>query len=86
MKYLPTDPSCAAGRLIPKRRAPKCCICGRVLWKAIHVNYGVPIHNRKGERLGYVPDHRTVDVSSTAGLKDSQRCWNGKACEKRANA
>ncbi len=83
MKYLPTDPRCLAGVLIPKRRAPKCSICDAVLWRPISKRYGVPMHNAKGERLGYVPTHRAVFYWQ--GYSDRKvRCWNGKACAKRA--
>lgn len=82
---MPNDPYCAAGRLIPKRRAPKCSICGRVLWKAIHKDvHRAPTHNAKGERLGYVTYHRYIKMIVSRQTKATARCWNGKACEKRA--
>lgn len=76
MRYLPTDPGSPAGRLIPKRRAPKCVDCGRALWKAIGLYAYAPTHNAKGERLGYVPMHR-------GHKKSTARCFNNKACAKR---
>ena len=82
MRYLHTDPTSAAGRLIPKRRAPKCHNCGRVLWTATPVTIAFSIHNAKGERLGYVPLHRYA-FSVLFRLDSPLLCWNGKACDKR---
>lgn len=69
VKYLPTDPSSCAGPLIPQRRAPKCYVCGRVLWQRIPFSF-----NGKGERLGYVP---------ALGKGDKPRCWNKQLCSGR---
>lgn len=78
--YRHSDPTCNAGPLIPKRRAPKCAICGRVLWTAVHKDYKAPMHNANGERLGYVPSCRGLYWRPN----DTRlRCWNSKACEKR---
>jgi hypothetical protein len=81
VKYLPADPYSPSGRLIPKRRAPKCTLCGVVLWKPM---YPGPYQqrNKAGERLGYVPFHGVTQMTSlgTGGLPC---CWNGKACKKR---
>lgn len=85
MKYLRTDPSCAAGVLIPKRRAPKCVICGAVLWRSISKSYGVPMRNAKNERLGYVPTHRMMGAITKTHIHiGGKRCWNGQACENRS--
>ena len=76
MKYLRTDPYSPAGPLIPKRRAPKCVDCGRVLWRPSRRGSFEPEKNEKGERLGYVPMHRGCK-------KSTARCFNSKACAKR---
>ena len=74
MKYLETDPYSCAGRLIPKRRAPKCVVCGRPLWAPIWTHSSYPKHNENGERLGFVPNHRKGPA-----------CYMKAACQKRAN-
>ena len=78
MKYLHTDPSSPAGPLIPKRRAPVCMKCGRVLWQQMyHVPYPrYPTHNVHGTSPGCVPNHHG-DTKATA------HCFNRKACAKR---
>lgn len=72
------DPTCPAGTLIPRRRAPRCCNCGRVLWTAVYPGYGWPSHNEKKERLGYVPMYR--------GKGRTRACWNQNLCRKRVKA
>lgn len=70
------DPICPAGILIPRRRAPRCCNCGRILWTAVYPDYEWPSHNAQGQRLGYVPTHH--------GRGRQRCCWNRGLCEKRA--
>ena len=77
-RYLPTDPVSHAGVLIPKRRAPKCVLCGRVLWVKARPCAFDPVYNRKRERLGYVP--------TCGGTHKKSWCWNGQLCAKRAKA
>lgn len=82
--YQKTDPISPAGRLIPKRRAPKCSVCYAVLWKSIYPPSNPddhPMYNERGERLGYVPCHR---MTKDANGFDHPICWNGEACKKRA--
>lgn len=76
MRYLHSDPRSSAGPLIPMRRAPECVICGRAIWIPIWKSDEWPQTNAKGERLGYVPNHRSWPDKEP-------RCWNGKACAKR---
>ncbi len=75
MRFLKTDPFSCAGRLIPRQRAPKCHLCGRILWAPIWKENFWPQRNAKGERLGYVPAYH--------GTEKKPCCWNGKLCEAR---
>ena len=89
MRYLHSDPSSCAGPLIPKRRAPKCANCGRVLWTPIWKDDRYPQRNAKGERLGYVPCCREKWAPGREGYPrptGKVRCWNSKACVKRREA
>ncbi len=70
VRYEASVPTCKYGQLIPKRRAPLCFNCGRILWTP----YRLATHNARGERLGFVP---------RLANDNQPRCWNGKQCRKR---
>ena len=75
MRFLKSDPISPAGLLIPRRRAPRCVRCGRVLWTPIYPGGLWPQRNSRNERLSFVPEFH--------GTLRGPRCWNGKACTKR---
>ena len=83
-----TTYTACCGKLLEKKQAPKCCLCGAVLWKPLWSGATVWIGGSDcyrqqveyhgsidGKRLGYVPSNREHDGKPC--------CWNGKACEKR---